>query len=230
MAADRSAARRTTLVLLAVACIAGAIWLTAIRGDDNAPDAGQVRAQSVARADRPKATTGDAARPHAPATPTRRAKPNAAPPTHSTEAQPDSEALLLPTLGVAAPVVKLPVTTDGVLNPPDDYTKVGLWPLAAQPGDAMGTAIIAGHTVHTGGGALDHLEDLVPGDEVVVQQPGPDLTYRVSTVEIYEKSTLSHEAESIFSQSVEGRLALVTCEDWDGSAYRSNVVVIAEPA
>lgn len=33
-------------------------------------------------------------------------------------------------------------------------------------GDQTGTSIIAGHTGHTGGGALDDLERMSPGDEV----------------------------------------------------------------
>jgi streptomycin 6-kinase len=42
---------------------------------------------------------------------------------------------------------------------------------------------------------------------------------------------LSHveRAEELFSQRVPGRLVLVTCEDWDGREYLSNVVVIAAP-
>ncbi len=100
-------------------------------------------------------------------------------------------------------------------------------PIAAHPGDERGTAIIAGHTVHTGGGALDNLERLEPGDQVVVERAGPDLSYRVSSVTIYSKGTLGEDAETIFSQSIPGRLAVVTCEDWNGEIYLSNVVVIA---
>ena len=33
----------------------------------------------------------------------------------------------------------------------------------------------------------------------------------------------------MFSQDVPGRLVLITCEDWDGSRYLSNVVVTATP-
>jgi hypothetical protein len=33
----------------------------------------------------------------------------------------------------------------------------------------------------------------------------------------------------VFAQDVPGRLVLVTCEDWDGSGYLSNAVVIATP-
>lgn len=139
------------------------------------------------------------------------------------------DVLRLPALAVEAPVQRLPETTSQTLDPPSDVRSVGLWPLGAQPGDERGTAIIAGHTVHTGGGALDDLELMAPGNEIVLERPGADLTYRVTSVKIYRKATLAQDAASIFSQTVPARLAVVTCEDWNGSVYLSNVVVIAVP-
>jgi hypothetical protein len=52
----------------------------------------------------------------------------------------------------------------------------------------------------------------------------------VQDVEVYRKGTLARRAADLFSQEVDGRLVLLTCEDWDGAAYRSNVVVVARPA
>jgi hypothetical protein len=40
---------------------------------------------------------------------------------------------------------------------------------------------------------------------------------------------LAKQAAQIFDQSVPGRLVLVTCEDWNGTTYLSNAVVIAKP-
>lgn len=142
---------------------------------------------------------------------------------------PIGDVLRLPALAVAAPVQRLPKPASLTLDPPSDVRTVGLWPLGAQPGDERGTAIIAGHTVHTGGGALDDLETMGPGDEIILERPGAALTYRVASVQIYRKATLAQDAASIFSQTVPGRLAIVTCEDWNGSVYLSNVVVIAVP-
>jgi LPXTG-site transpeptidase (sortase) family protein len=158
-------------------------------------------------------------------------KPSA-PPTVEATPQPatNGDVLQLPALQVSAPIQMLPVTESLTLDPPSDYTTVGLWPRSAQPGDDQGTAIIAGHTVHTGGGALDDLEESSPGDQIVVERPGEDLIYRVESVTTYRKATLGEDAASIFSQTVPGRLAVVTCEDWNGSVYLSNVVVIAVPA
>ena len=54
------------------------------------------------------------------------------------------------------------------------------------------------------------------------------LEYAVTDVAVYRKSTLARDAERIFSQTVSGRLVLITCEDWNGTGYDSNAVVVAE--
>jgi hypothetical protein len=51
----------------------------------------------------------------------------------------------------------------------------------------------------------------------------------VSGVTVYRKTTLARDAERVFGQSGPGRLVLITCEDWNGSTYLSNVVVLADP-
>ncbi len=135
--------------------------------------------------------------------------------------------LRLPALGVVASVSSIGLGDSLTLVPPSDYTTVGWWAQGAQPGAPTGTAIMAGHTVHTGGGALDNLENLRVGDEVFVSRPQGDLVYDVSSVTIYRKGKLAEQAATVFAQDGPGRLAVVTCEDWNGSIYLSNAVVIA---
>jgi LPXTG-site transpeptidase (sortase) family protein len=136
--------------------------------------------------------------------------------------------LVVPALHVDAPVV--PITApDGVLLPPSDPRTLGWWRDGAQPGAATGSALITGHTVHTGGGAFDDLETLAPGDEVRVETGQGQVRYVVSMVRVYRKSTLARDAQRLFSQTVPGRLVLITCEDWNGSTYLSNAVVVALP-
>lgn len=136
--------------------------------------------------------------------------------------------VLIPTLDVDAPVV--PVRAPGrTLVPPTDAARLGWWADGARPGDAEGSVLIAGHTVHDGGGALDHLEELRRGDEVVVGTSAGRTTYVVHTTRVYSKGRVADDAERLFSQDVPGRLVLVTCEDWDGARYLSNVVVVATP-
>ena len=135
--------------------------------------------------------------------------------------------LKVPSLRVDAPVVPISAP-GGVLLPPDDPQTLGWWSAGAQPGAAVGGALITGHTVHTGGGAFDDLENLAQGDVVSVETANGVLEYVVSAVTVYRKATLARDAERIFSQSVPGRLVLITCEDWNGSGYDSNAVVVAE--
>lgn len=136
--------------------------------------------------------------------------------------------VVIPALGVDAPVV--PVRAPGgTLVPPSDPSRLGWWAGGARPGAARGSALVTGHTVHTGGGALDDLETVHRGDRIVVRTDRGTVRYAVQRVEILRKGAVAREAQRLFSQDVPGRLVLVTCEDWDGERYLSNVVVVAEP-
>ncbi len=136
-------------------------------------------------------------------------------------------ALVVPKLGINAPVVGIKVKK-GVLIPPDDPQTLGWWRKGAQPGAVYGGALITGHTVSTGGGAMDDLETLRKGDVVRVVTGKGNITYAVTGVTIYRKATLAKDAERVFTQGGPGRLVLITCEDWNGSSYDSNAIVFAE--
>lgn len=137
--------------------------------------------------------------------------------------------VVIPPLDVDAAVV--PVRAPGgTLIPPSDPQQLGWWAAGARPGDRRGSALVTGHTVHTGGGALDDLETLRRGDRLTVVTDGGRIRYAVRSVAVYAKGSLAKQAERLFSQEVPGRLVLITCEDWDGSRYLSNVVVTATPA
>jgi LPXTG-site transpeptidase (sortase) family protein len=135
--------------------------------------------------------------------------------------------LLVPSLHVDAPVIPISAP-GGVLLPPGDPQTLGWWSAGAQPGAATGGALITGHTVHTGGGAFDDLDTMKPGEVVRVRTPGGILEYAVTDVTVYRKATLARDAQEIFSQTGPGRLVLITCEDWNGTGYDSNAVVLAE--
>lgn len=136
--------------------------------------------------------------------------------------------LVIPTLGVDSEVV--PITAPGgVLTPPDDAQQVGWWSPGAEPGAATGSALVTGHTLSRGGAALQDLESLEPGDRMSVRTANGRIAYRVADVRIFSKGTVAAEAAELFSQTSPGRLVVVTCEDYDGSVYLSNVVVTATP-
>jgi LPXTG-site transpeptidase (sortase) family protein len=136
--------------------------------------------------------------------------------------------LLIPSLDVDSEVV--PITAPGgVLTPPDDGQQVGWWSPGAEPGAEQGSALLTGHTLSRGGAALQDLEVLEPGDRIAVRTTQGRIAYRVEDVAVFDKGTVAEEATELFSQSVPGRLVVVTCEDYDGSVYLSNVVVTATP-
>jgi len=136
--------------------------------------------------------------------------------------------VVIPTLQVRAPVVPIKAPND-TLVPPADPRQLGWWADGARPGAARGSALVTGHTVHTGGGALDNLEQLTRGQGVFVRTDRGRIVYEVERVRVYSKGRIARDAERIFSQESPGRLVLVTCEDWDGTRYLSNVVVVAGP-
>jgi LPXTG-site transpeptidase (sortase) family protein len=137
--------------------------------------------------------------------------------------------LVVPTLRVRAPVVPV-AAPGGVLTPPADAQVLGWWADGAPPGAERGSALVTGHTVSSGGGALDDLEELEPGDRIWVRTDARRLDYEVRSTVVLGKGELARRADTLFDQEVDGRLVLVTCEDWDGEEYLSNVVVTAAPA
>lgn len=136
--------------------------------------------------------------------------------------------VLVDSLGIDASVV--PIALQGTsLDPPDDPQVLGWWSGGARAGAARGTALVTGHTVNAGGGAMDDLERVRPGARIRVLTEAGSITYVAESVQVLDKDTIARQAQQLFSQQVPGRLVLVTCEDWDGTGYRSNVVVTARP-
>ena len=64
----------------------------------------------------------------------------------------------------------------------------------ARPGDPRGSILVTGHTVSTGGAALDRLEALRPGDAVTVRTRRDVLEYAVRRVAIIEKGLVAQRA------------------------------------
>lgn len=137
--------------------------------------------------------------------------------------------LIVRSLDIDAPI--LPLELDGtVLTPPSDPTQVGWWTGSAKPGAKRGNTVITGHTVHTGGGAMDRLGTI--GKDALVQVRTADgvMNYRTTKVFVYSKEELAENAVSLFRQDrARNRLVLITCTDWNGSDYDSNSIVFAEP-
>ncbi|HSV39001.1 MAG TPA: class F sortase [Nocardioidaceae bacterium] len=137
--------------------------------------------------------------------------------------------LTVPHLGITAEVRRIEVE-GGVLTPPSDAAEVGWDITTAQAGAAYGSTIITGHTVHTGGGALDELDDLRIGDEVMVATSRGRIEYDVTDVVELTKQQMVRAIPKLYRREVPGRIVLITCTDWNGFEYLANTVVVAEPA
>ena len=147
-------------------------------------------------------------------------------PVHTTQGFPSR--VIIPVQQINVPVVPIQAP-GGVLIPPSNPQELGWWEQGARPGSMTGSALITGHTVHTGGGALDNLNDLEVGDKVMVLTDHGRLDYRVIHVVDFTKGHLADDAARLFSQESRGRLVLITCSDWNGVQYLSNTVVTAIP-
>jgi LPXTG-site transpeptidase (sortase) family protein len=124
----------------------------------------------------------------------------------------------------------IPIAADGgILTPPSNPRAVGWWSAGARPGARIGSAVMTAHTVHTGGGAFDDLDKLRAGALITVITSTGRITYVVTSMTNYPKQSLAKHATELFDQTTNGRLVLVTCEDWNGKIYLSNAVAIAEP-
>ena len=153
------------------------------------------------------------------------------PSTSSTAARSENggpSGVLLPQIALSARVIPI-AAAGGTLTPPSNPRVVGWWSGGARPGARIGSAVLTAHTVHAGGGAFDHLDKLRLGAIVTVITSTGRITYVATSVTNYPKRSLANHAAELFDQTTRGRLVLVTCEDWNGKVYLSNVVVIAEP-
>jgi LPXTG-site transpeptidase (sortase) family protein len=138
--------------------------------------------------------------------------------------------LHIPQIGVNAPVVPIHSDERRVLNPPQDPRVAGWWSDGAAPGEPQGSAVVVGHTVRNkGGGVFDDIGDLSRGDVIEVKGSDAELTYRVKSIDVLAKDAVARHAEDIFAQTGAGRLVIITCDDWDGTVWRSNIVTIAAP-
>src|SRR5918996_6136606 len=136
-------------------------------------------------------------------------------------------ALRIPRIGVEAPVVAIQANEDRVLDPPRDPGLAGWWSDGAAPGAAEGSAVVVGHTVRAGGGVFDDMSDLRGGDTIEVEGANDVLTYQVESVDVISKDVFARDAGTILAQDGPGRLVVITCDDWDGSVWQSNIVTVA---
>lgn len=136
--------------------------------------------------------------------------------------------LIVPRLQVNAPVVPISGNS-GELLPPSDPLMIGWWREGPKPGDAQGTALLTGHTVHYGGGAFDHLGSLTVGDRFRIRTAKGVITYVVQGVRKYTTGALARDAKALFRLTGAPGVLLITCANWNGHIYLDNTVVTGAP-
>jgi LPXTG-site transpeptidase (sortase) family protein len=138
--------------------------------------------------------------------------------------------LVVPSVGIDAPVVPIETSTDGVLTPPADVDTAGWWQRSAEPGARAGQVLVTGHTVHDGDGSMDAMGGVKAGDRVRLRSGHQTAVYRAGAVAVYSRGEVAEQARELFGQDRgHGRLVLVTCADWNGEDYESNIIVFADP-
>ena len=90
--------------------------------------------------------------------------------------------LVVPALKIRAHIKPIEVNAQNVLDPPEDATEVGWWRRSVRPGNDHGQTVLTGHTVHTGGGVMNRLGQLHPGNVVRVVTPHGTMVYRTTKV------------------------------------------------
>jgi hypothetical protein len=139
-------------------------------------------------------------------------------------------AVLIPAIGIVAPVVPVGATRSGELQIPSDIRTAGWFAFGPSPGDP-GSAVIVGHvdSAAQGQGVFFRLRELDPGATISVRfADGTRRDFRVVGRRSYPKQSLP---PSVFERTGEPVLTLITCGgpfDWAMRHYEDNVVVFAE--
>jgi len=137
--------------------------------------------------------------------------------------------LQVPAIGVDSPLSSLGVDPTGALLPPADFRRAGWFGAGAVPGE-IGPAVIAGHVdSYRGPAVFFRLDELSPGDEVLVQRAdGTTARFTVSRVGRYPKSAFP--TAEVYGPTPDAQLRLITCGgafDRSRRSYVDNVVVYA---
>lgn len=208
---------RLVVVLLALAALLAATGHALSRDDGPGPSGAEAPPAAVAG---PMETESGTTLERAPRVPGERDSGPAGSPSR----------LVVPALGVQAPVVPIEMDGAGVLTPPADVNSVGWWQRSAEPGSGDGQTLITGHTVRVGDGAMDRIGELGSGARVEVRGESGTAAYEVTDVVTYDRDQVAAQAQELFGQDREdGRLVLVTCTDWNGEVWERNIIVLAQP-
>jgi LPXTG-site transpeptidase (sortase) family protein len=141
------------------------------------------------------------------------------------------ERIMIPALNVNAPIVSVGLKADKSMEIPG-AAEAGWYRLGAQPGDATGSAVIAGHVDHANlPGVFLELRRLNVNDEVAITDTAGRLHgYRVT--ERYQVDKAALPTSELFRRDGPPVLTLITCGgnfDTKNRSYDDNIVIRATP-
>lgn len=227
--------RRRLIAVAAGAFLAATVVVAVVVTDGDGPS------DAVTAAPTTTSTTASTTTSSAPPPSTTVPPPPAPPPTEApatTLAPPgpmvavEPARIVVPALGVDAPVIRLGLQGDGTLEVPATASEVGWWSGGTRPG-TVGPAVLAGH-VNLGDqrGVFARLAELTAGDRVdVAAADGTTVSYVVTRIERHPKDAFPTDA--VYAMTAGPELRLITCGgDFDRSSghYEDNVIAFATPA
>jgi LPXTG-site transpeptidase (sortase) family protein len=139
--------------------------------------------------------------------------------------------LVIPTLGVDAPIVTAGRDAKGDMAAPTGPHEVNWYDFTAKPGEP-GNAVMAGHLNWRDGtiAVFAKLATVAPGDPVqVVEDNGQTLRYRVVSVEDVDAFTT--DVATVLNWTAPESLTLITCSGqfvWTAASYSERTIVRAE--
>ncbi|MGW7284227.1 class F sortase [Streptomyces sp. NPDC054847] len=230
------ATRLPSYKLLFCAAITGVVLVGGALHEDRPPQPGPAQQRAPAARPAPeRAPQSPAAGPapeRAPQPPAARPAPERAPqpPAVGPLAPADPVRLLIPAIGVNAPLTRLELNEKGALQPPPAAapTLAGWYGDGATPGE-NGTAVTAGHVdTPAGRGVFYRLGALGKGDTIdVVRKDRRTAVFTVDAVEVHDKNDFPDE--KVYGDSGRPELRVITCGGDRSSkgGYEGNVVVYA---
>jgi LPXTG-site transpeptidase (sortase) family protein len=137
----------------------------------------------------------------------------------------------IPILSIDAPVVAVGLEPDGTMEIPG-ANEVGWYHYGSSPGDAMGSAVIAGHVdFRQQPGVFLNLRELNVGAQInITDDSGEVITYRVT--ERFQTNKVDLPGTELFRTDGDHLLTLITCGGEFNKRQRSysdNIIIRAEP-
>ncbi|PWW23453.1 sortase family protein [Geodermatophilus normandii] len=135
----------------------------------------------------------------------------------------------IPALDMTSRLMDLGLMRDGSMEVPPGAYPAGWYDRSPTPGE-LGPAVLAAHVDWAGQpGAFSGIDELVPGDEVVVDRAdGTSAVFTVDRVEEHPKDEFP--TDEVYGDIAHAGLRLITCGgafDPESGDYLDNVVVFA---